>query len=89
MVTAYQPQFAIAYTVTVMAVLMANCVIFIERVRLKELVIRIFTLLLLCAMLIYGPTIYLFSRQYGRVMRVRKASSRSLPTYWMMSDWES
>lgn len=63
MVTAYQPQFAIAYTVTVMAVLMANCVIFIERVRLKELVIRIFTLLLLCAMLIYGPTIYLFSRQ--------------------------
>lgn len=63
MITAYKPQFAIAYTVAVMAVLMTNCVVFTERIRLKELVIRIFALLLLCAMLIYGPTIYLISRQ--------------------------
>lgn len=52
------PELAISYSVSVIAMIIANCILYGERPRVKELVIRIFAVLLLCMMLIYGPVIY-------------------------------
>lgn len=52
------PELAISYTVCVIAMIITNCILFGERPRMKELIIRIFSVLLLCMMLIYGPVIY-------------------------------
>ncbi len=57
------PQFAVSYTVSIIAVIITGCVLYVERIRMKELVIRIFSVLLLCAMLIYGPAIYVISSE--------------------------
>lgn len=61
LVTSSFPQLGISYTVAATATLMSGCMLFVERVRLKDLVTRIFALILLCAMLVYGPVIYIFS----------------------------
>ncbi len=53
-----KPELAISYTVCVIAMIVTNCILYEERPRMKELVIRIFSILLLCTMLIYGPIIY-------------------------------
>ena len=57
------PDVAIVYTVASIAVLLINCALFTERIRMKELIIRIFSFLLLCAMLLFGPLLYHVSLQ--------------------------
>ncbi len=52
------PELAISYTVCVIAMIITNCILYEERPRMKELIIRVFSVLLLCMMLIYGPVIY-------------------------------
>ncbi len=51
----------ISYTVSIIAMIIVNCILFGDRVRMKELIIRVFATLLLCTMLIYGPVIYRIS----------------------------
>ncbi len=52
---------AISYTVSVIAVIITNCILYGEKLRMKELIIRIFSVLLLCTMLLYGPVMYRIS----------------------------
>lgn len=52
------PEFAISYTVSIIAVIITNCILYGEKLRMRELIIRIFSVLLLCMMLLYGPVIY-------------------------------
>ncbi len=54
---------SLSYTVAVIAVTMAVSLLYTDVIRMKELVIRIYSLLLLCAMLVYAPHIYWSSLQ--------------------------
>ncbi len=56
-------KFAISYTVSIIAMIITNCILYGNKVRMKELIIRVFATLLLCTMLVYGPVIYHFSSQ--------------------------
>lgn len=55
------PKFSVSYTMSIVAVIITNCILYDDRLRMKELLIRVFSTLLLCAMLIYGPIIYRIS----------------------------
>ena len=57
------PDVAVVYTVASVSILLHNCVLFTESIRLKELIIRLFSFLLLTAMLICGPMLYRVSLQ--------------------------
>ena len=57
------PDVAVVYTVASISILLLNCVLFTERIRMKELIIRVFSFLLLTAMLICGPMLYHVSLQ--------------------------
>ena len=57
------PDVAVVYTVASVSILLHNCVLFTESIRLKELIIRLFSFLLLAAMLICGPMLYRVSLQ--------------------------
>ena len=54
-------KFAISYTVAIIAMIITNCILYGNMVRIKELIIRVFATLLLCTMLVYGPVIYRIS----------------------------
>ena len=54
-------RFALSYTVAIISIIIANCILYGTRLRMKELIIRIFSTLLLFTMLIYGPLIYRIS----------------------------
>ena len=54
-------KFTISYTVSIIAMIITNCILYGNMVRMKELIIRVFATLLLCTMLVYGPVIYFFS----------------------------
>ncbi|MCR5403934.1 MAG: serine/threonine-protein phosphatase [Butyrivibrio sp.] len=53
--------FALSYTVAIISIIIANCILYGTRLRMKELIIRVFSTLLLVTMLIYGPLIYIIS----------------------------
>ena len=57
------PDVAVVYTVASISILLLNCILFTEHIRMKELVIRVFSFLLLAAMLICGPLLYYVSLQ--------------------------
>ncbi len=54
-------RFALSYTVAIISIIIANCILYGRRVRMKELIVRVFSALLLVTMLIYGPLIYRLS----------------------------
>ena len=54
-------RFALSYTVAIISIIIANCLLYGTRLRMKELIIRVFSTLLLFTMLIYGPLIYRIS----------------------------
>lgn len=51
----------ISYTVAIISMIIVNCILYGEKMRLKELIIRVFATVLLCTMLVYGPVIYRYS----------------------------
>ena len=74
------PDLTIVYTVASISVLLINCALFTERIRMKELIIRIFSFLLLCAMLLFAPLLYHVSLQNS----VRAGYERAEGAFAMM-----
>ncbi len=71
--TKNMPDVAIVYTTASITILLINCVLFTENIRMKELIIRVFSLLILCAMLICGPMLYTVSLQITSMVGYERA----------------
>ena len=71
--TQNQPDIAIVYTTASISILMINCVLFTENIHMRELIIRIFSLLLLCVMLLCGPMLYRVSLRITALVGYQRA----------------